>query len=413
MNRKTLIFTCVLLLAAGSLAAQDNKPQVKVGGLFFLLSHYDTYKSVDNREGLSYSYPLAPNLDERGNDLNKVSQFTMSAYATRLYVDASRFTLLDADACFYAEIDFMGSGDSYLQMIRMRHAYLDLRWRRNELLFGQTSNLEMPDEMLAGTLTTGIGSPIAVLERPAMIRYGKSFGNRWKLYAAASYRRPPTNDPNNVEAAQAARNNGFPGAEARLQYSSNTVYAGIAGGFKSVMPRTRTADGMKTNERFYSYSATAFMRLQFNDYRIKLQAIAGTDLTHLGLIGGYGKLYYPEGQEKLHYDYTGFFVGSAWLDFETKAFNGFRGGIFGGYMENFGAEKSIDANALAARSADLNLTGRVAPRLTYSVNNLMLGIEYSLYFSRWGKTFNSRYQPVTSYDPTYNHRTTLLVMYRF
>jgi hypothetical protein len=411
--KKFLLSTLFFVSAAAAVQAQENKPQVKVGGLFFLLAHHDTYKSVDNREGLSYSFPMAPSLDEKGNDLNQVGQFTMSAYATRLYVDATRFKLLDADARVYAEIDFMGSGDSYLQMIRMRHAYLDLRWRRSELLFGQTSNLEMPDETLGGTLTTGVGSPIAILERPAMIRYGLSLGKRWKLYAAASYRRPSVLDPTNSESIQAARNSGFPSAEARIQYSSPTVFAGIAGGFKSVMPRTKTADGLKTNERFHSYSATAFLRLTFNGYRIKLQTVAGTDLTHLGLIGGYGKLSYPEGQEKAHYDYTGFLTGSAWLDFETKSYNGFQAGIFGGYMENFGAQESIDSRVMAARAADLNLTGRVAPRFTYSVNNLLFGIEHSLYFSRWGKTFNSRYQPSSSYDPTYNHRTTLLVRYTF
>ncbi len=413
MNKKMLLFTCALALIAGNLSAQDNKPQVKVGGIFFLFSHYDSYKSVDNREGVSYSFPLAPKKDKNGTDLNRVDQFGMTALATRIYVNADRFTLLDANARFYLETDFLGSGSNYLEMMRLRHAYMDLRWERNELLLGQTNNVEMPEETGGGVLTSGAGSPIVVLERPAMIRYGHSFGRGWKFYAAASYHRPAVSDPTNSETLDAARNNGFPSAEARIQYSSDKVFAGVGAGFKSVRPRIRTADGMKAYERFASYSATAFLRLHFNGYRIRFQAIAGTDLTHLGLIGGYGKLSYPEGVAVADYGYTGFLTGSAWLDFETRSFNGFQGGIFGGYMENFGAQKAIDPNVMMARSANLNLTGRVAPRLTYSVNNLLLGLEYSLFFARWGSVFNSRYQPSLSYDPTYNHRVTMLVKYTF
>jgi hypothetical protein len=413
MNRKKLIVTCAFLLTAGSLAAQDNKPQIRVGGLFFLHTQYDTYKSIDSQEGISYSYPLAPNLDAKGNDLNRMGQFSASVFATRLHVEASRFELLDAGARFYIETDFLGAGSSLPQIMRLRHAYLDLRWERDELLFGQTNNLEMPEEVGGGVLTSGAGSPITVLERPTMVRYGRSLGDRWKAYVAAAYHRSPMTNPTHAESAAAARNNGFPSAEARLQYASETLYAGIAGGFKSVMPRTVTADGLKTGKRFTSYSATAFMRLNIKGYRIRLQAIAGTDLTHLGLIGGYGKLLYPAAGETQDYGYTGLLSGSAWLDFETRSFNGFQAGIYAGYMENFGAEKSVDAGMLYARHADLTRTGRIAPRFTCTLNNLLLGVEYSLYFARWGKTFDERYRPISSFEETRNHRITLLVRYAF
>jgi hypothetical protein len=131
------------------------------------------------------------------------------------------------------------------------------------------------------------------------------------------------------------------------------------------------------------------------------------------LIGGYGKLLYPAAGETLDYRYTGLLSGSAWLDFETKSWGGFQAGVYAGYMENFGAEKPVDPDMLYARSADLTRTGRIAPRFTHTLNNLLLGVEYSLYFARWGETFDERYRPVTSFGETRNSRITLLVRYAF
>jgi len=405
--KKILLLAGLLALVIGPLAAQDNRPQIKVGGLFFLHTHYDSYKSVDSHEGVSYSYPVAPDFGASNNVLNGTGQFSMSVYATRLHVEASRFRLLDANARLYAETDFLGSGNTFL--MRLRHAYLDLRWECDELLFGQTNNLMMPEEVSAGVLTSGAGSPIAVLERPTMFRYGRALGGGWKAYAAASYHRAAVTDPSNPESASAARNNGFPTAEVRLQYTSPVVHAGIAGGVKSVRPRTMTAANVPipTDERFSSYSATAFLRLDLGGYRVRVQAVAGTDLTHLGMIGGYGERLYEDNA------YTGFLTGSGWLDVETRSFNNFRGGVFGGYMKNFGADEPVDSGALTARSVDLVYTGRLAPRLTYTAGDLLLGIEYSLYWASWGQTFNERHRPSISHDRTYNHRATLLVRYAF
>lgn len=403
--KRIILLASLLALVVGTAAAQDNRPQIKVGGLFFLHTHYDSYKSVESHEGVSYSYPMAPDLDAAGNDLNEAGRFGMSVYATRLHVEASRFKLLDADARLYVETDFLGSNNTFAA--RLRHAYLDLRWERDELLVGQTNNLSMPEEVLAGVLTSGIGSPIAVLERPTMLRYGRSFGAGWKAYAAASYHRAAVTDLTNPESVSAAHNNGFPTAEVRLQYTSPVVHAGITGGFKSVRPRTVTDAGLRTDERFSSYSATAFLRLDLKGYRIRTQAIVGTDLTHLGLIGGYGE------QLSTDYAYTGFLTGSAWLDFETRSFDGFQAGVFGGYMQNFGADEPVDPTALTARAADLEYTGRLAPRFTYTAGNLLVGVEYSLYFAGWGRTFDDRHRPTVSHDRTYNNRATLLVRYSF
>lgn len=408
MNRKNyLLALTAFLLIPAVIFAQENKPQIKVGGVFFLATYYDTYKSVESREGVSYSFPMAPQLDEEGHDINKAGQFGMSVYQTRLHVKASGFKLLNADARLYVETDFLGSKSDALQMIRLRHAYLDLRWEKDELLFGQTNNVESLEEVTSGLLTSGAGSPIALLSRPMMIRYGRKLSDRWKTYAAVSYHRPQTGD------AEAARNNGFPSVEGRIQYeNSDNLLFGVAGSYKSMRPRLQTESGRRTEERIGSANVTAFLRYRLNNgYQIKFQGIYGSNLSHLGMAGGYGKRFGEE--EKEDYGYTNFKGMSAWADFESKSYNDFYFGLFAGYMENLGAEKTVDPSRLFARHADLHLTGRIGPRIAYFKDQIFLGLEYSLFFSRWGEKFNSHYRPTESYDMTYNHRITLLVRYAF
>ena len=394
---------------------QDYAPKIKVGGQLYLAAYYDTYQSVDSRDGVSYSFPMAPKMEaDRDYDLNAVGQFAMSPYQTRLNVEATGFRLLNAAARMYIETDFMGSSSNYYQMIRLRHAYLDLRWERDELLLGQTNNLEMPQETTSGVLTSGAGSPISILERPVMIRYGRRIGDAFKIYAAASYHHVKTGDAENRETFEATRNNGYPSVEARLQYGGERFLVGVAGGFKSVLPNLTTHRGRKNNTRNTSYSTTAFLRAQSRSgATLKLQGVYGTDLSHFGMAGGYGKLYYAEGTEREYYEYTNFIGLSGWIDLETPSYNGFRFGLFGGHMQSLGAENPIDPEALYAWCPDLHFTGRGSPRVTYTERNFMLGLEYSLYYTRWGKTFNSHYLPVASYDITMNHRILLLARYSF
>ena len=408
---KKLLFLSALLLAGVSLNAQENRPKIKVGGTFYLLGHYDSYKSVESRDGVSYSYPMAPHPDPDGKDLNKVGQFNLSVYATRLNLDVSGFKLLEGDARIYIETDFMGSSSDFLQMIRLRHAYLDLRWAKDEMLFGQTNNLEYPAEVTSGVLTSGAGSPIAVLSRPVMIRYGRELGSTWKAYAAVSYHHVQASDSSVPSTKNANRNAALPSFEGRIQYGSTAnVFFGVSGGYKLLRPRLETENGYKAASKIGSASMTAFLRWNLGGYTFKAQGVYGSNMTHLGMIGGYGKQAGDAGDD---YDYTNLQTMSVWADFETKPYNHFQFGIFGGYMENLGTVKEVDPSALYARHPNLHYTGRISPRATWSKDKLLFGIEYSLFWAKWGEAFDKYLLPVTSFETTYNNRVTMLVRYAF
>lgn len=409
---KKILVLILCLAAAIQLHAQDtNKPTVRLGGTIFLMTYYDTYESVDNREGVSYSYPKAPSLDANGRDINKSGQFGMSAYPTRLFVTADQFRLLEADARAYIEADFMGANGSSFKMLRLRHAYFDLRWAKDELLFGQTSNLLMPDEVISGLLTAGAGSPISVLERPIMFRYGRRLSDHWKAYVAMSYHHVQAGDAGNDETFDAARNNGYPSGEARLQYTSDRFFFGVGGSYKSLKPRLSTDAGLKTDERIGSAQATAFLRLLTKcGHTLKFQAVYGSNLSNLGMPGGYGKALSSSEDD---YSYTNFEGISTWIDFDSKSYNHFHFGLYVGYLENLGSVKEIDPSVIYARNADLHYTGRIGPRITWMKDRLYFGLEYSLFWSKWGQTFDEHYLPVDSHKTTRNNRISIQARYTF
>ncbi|MCD8186884.1 MAG: hypothetical protein LUD68_10760 [Rikenellaceae bacterium] len=175
-------------------------------------------------------------------------------------------------------------------------------------------------------------------------------------------------------------------------------------------PRLETENGYKAGSTISSASLSAFLRWNLRGHTLKAQGLYGSNLSHLSLIGGYGKRLTDTRED---YDYTNLKTWSLWVDFETRPLHSFQVGVFGGYMENLGAMKAVDPAVIYACNADLHSTGRISPRITWSRDRLLLGVEYSLYQARWGKEFDSHYRPVETYPITTNHRGMILVRYAF
>jgi len=240
-------------------------------------------------------------------------------------------------------------------------------------------------------------------------------GNSWKTYVALSYHHVQASDSSDPQTKNANRNSGMPSAEARIQYGSpSRFFFGVSGGWKLLRPRLETGNGQEATAKISSASATAFLRWNINGHTLKAQGVYGSNLSHLGMIGGYAKRA-DSMEEGRDYDYslTNFLATSVWADFETKAYKHFQFGIFGGYMENLGSVKKVDRTMVCARNANLHYTGRVSPRITWMKEKLLFGIEYSIFWAKWGKTFDEHYLPLESYKTTYNNRVTMQVRYTF
>ena len=137
---KTISIALIMLLGQNATAqqAEEAKPKVKLGGFIEWQTLYDTYRSLDTRDGDFYYYPLAKTTDRNGKDINQKSQLEMLALHSRLSAKFDGVEAFGAKASGMIEADFFGTSQAYVRMLRMRHAYMQLQWEKSALILGNT-----------------------------------------------------------------------------------------------------------------------------------------------------------------------------------------------------------------------------------------------------------------------------------
>lgn len=394
-----------------ALPAKVKKVEFKFSGRVDLMLFSDSHKAIESRGGVQFICSDKPTFNDQGVDMNQVQSLRWSVAPTRvnatvLVNDIAR----GATGKAFVEVDFMGLNESMTYSLRMRHAYFSLNWKRQNLLFGQTSHLTMPDEMAANTVTFGGGYPFNPLSRPVQIQ----FTQRWGQHAG------------NVAIAAAMHGGNFgtmqsrtmvPDVQLRLTLGrQDRLLFGMVGGFKTAQPRTFTADSSRTSKRINTFNAAAFLKYSFlNGHSLRLFGIWGQDLSPLSIIGGYAPLVEHTNTNIQNYGYAPVGAISLWLDYDSRSYRGFQYGLFFGMQKNLGTDHAVmltDITSIPNKGLDMFM--RVAPRIWYSYGkHLQFGLEYSFNQATWGKEMNTYYRPSQTYEPTVDHRVTFLARFKF
>ncbi|MFI3322632.1 MAG: hypothetical protein R3Y50_08930 [Rikenellaceae bacterium] len=398
----------------------EKKLTYKFGGTLDLRFIYDSYAHASVRNSAIYFMPLAPSYDTNGVDLNDVDKLTFNPYATRLTFSVDGIEALGAKGRLYIETDFAGSGDSYMQMLRMRHAYLNLDWEKNSLLLGQTNNLNFPSEIISNTVDMA-GIPYCPLNRGMQIRYSHKFGKNVIFRSALEMFTPH----NSVGPTDAQSNALMPAISAQMVFgNSDRFLAGLTAEFKVLKPYNSRTNSMgevfAVNEKISSGSISAFAKYTVNDYKFQLWGIYGSNLSHLSMIGGYGKV--AGSSIDTDYEYANIYTMTSWFDFETPKFSNFQFGLFTGYQHNFGSKEALDLTQTVDgtydygyfRYGDVNWHGRVAVRSFYHATSaLSFGLEYGYNYAQWSKEVDEYLQPIETYPVTVDNRLILYVRFVF
>ncbi len=259
MMKKLLISTILsLLLLPIALIAQENKVVYKFGGQIEFKSYFDDYRSKTSRFDLMYNYPLIPTYNQAGVDINKSNSLNFTVFASRLTFSVSGLKFLNADFNSYVETDFMGASETYLAMLRLRHAYMKLKWSESSLIIGQTNHLTSVDEVTAGTVAFASGYPFAILNRSMQMRYTFQLAKNVNMSVAAHmYSFHKSVGPTNAQ-SQA----GLPDIHAQIKIGdANKVFAGLTVGYKFLKPRTLDADKNPISTTVSAYDISAFFKL--------------------------------------------------------------------------------------------------------------------------------------------------------
>lgn len=403
MSKVILLAALCALMSLAARGQEKEKIDLKFGGRIDLYVFTDTYRGVESGSGVQYQMPSRPNIDPAtGEDLNRVSSLRYGISSTRLNLLGTYRLSSKATSSAFVEVDFMGAGGSNpINLLRLRHAFFKIDWTSgHSLLFGQTSHLQLVEQIAAPTVIFGAGYPISPLARPLQVRYTLCPAQNVNLAFAASM---------------------FGGNQGQMQSSAMTpdltlramvgdvskAMIGATVGFKSLAPRG--AQVVDKNTRLNAWSGSVFGAIvPAKSLKISGMAIIGQDMQSLGMTGVFapgvdGRSYVPSTTV------------SAWIDLNYDLRAGFKLGLFAGYQKNLGTSSPIMTDHIVGAASEIGINDfyRLSPRLWYDYKRLSFGVEYLYTGARWSDELDQYYRPASFLPQAIDHRVMLLARFNF
>ena len=407
MHRSIYVLLSCFYATVFTVNAQSvPETRVRVSGFIQHSIYADTYESSDTRDGVIMLYPKQASYDTNNQNIHQNLQFQMLAIQSRPRVTMDGPEIAGAKSSGMIEIDFLGTSQDYVQMIRLRHAYVKLQWTRIELLIGQYWHPMFSTSSFPATILHGAGAPFHPLNRSPQIRLGwfptKTLKLQLSLHSDGYHKSSGPPD--------AARNAGIPEIQGNLEYKTDEFILGSTGGYKVLQPRIETSEGLKTQESVGSYNLKIYSRLNLGVFSLKAEGILGENLSNYVMIGGYGAAEDPELTDD--YSYANLITYSLWTDISCRM-KSLGAGVFIAYSGNLGSNTDYFPLEGYARGGDIAYMYRIAPRATLYLDKLSFSFEYLLTAAAYGNELNNRGKPVMIQEPVQNHRFLFATRYSF
>ncbi|MBW6480001.1 MAG: hypothetical protein K0B37_11275 [Bacteroidales bacterium] len=407
---KLLLLILIILLWKSSAFGGENPVQIKPYGYISYEIIYDTYRSLDTRDGELYLFPKKPEFDINGNDINKRSKLNMLSVQSRLGMDVRGPDAMGARTSGKIEADFFGTRQDLVRMFRLRQAFIRLNWETTELILGNTFHPVFVLDCFPNTVSFAAAVPFHPLNRSAQLRLTQNLNP--DISASVSFLMHGYHNsagPNDQQ-----RNSGLPESVLQLRFGNESdILFGVTAGYKFLSPRDITNGGEATGKIVGAYNLQAFSKLENEKVTVKLEGIYGENLSHFIMIGGYGARGTADNFDwDGDYDYSNLRTLSLWTDIESRK-KVFQWGLFAGYTENLGAKELYIPIPGLARYDDLYYLFRISPRLVWYSNNLSFGAEYSFYNAVYAEEFDAYGKPSASMDPAINNHIIVMARYSF
>lgn len=408
MKKNLRLFFVIFLIPLIAISQEEEKKlNIGFSGYVGYEMYFDTYNSVQTRDGEIYLYPKAEDLDINGDDLNKNFQTQMLSLQSRARLTASGIEAFGAKASGVIEGDFLGTDQNYARMLRLRHAFIKMDWTKSQLIMGQTWHPMFVTDCFPSVFAFGAGLPFQPLNRAPQIRYTFIPNSHISFMGALiSHGYHKSSGP-----ADAQRNSGIPEIQFQFKFKNDNFLVGFTSGYKFLTPRLETNLGEKTNETIGSFNFQVFSKIVTSPIIVKLEGIYGQNLSHLVMIGGYGANEDPVLIDD--YSYTNINTMSFWTEVQTN-FKKVNGGIFFGYSSNLNA--SGDYYSLSyARGENIDYIFRVSPRVQFTSGKVTFTLEHMMTGAAYGTldAVNAEYKFTDTESPTINHRILLGARYKF
>lgn len=347
----------------------ELKQHFKLTG--FIKSNYwlDSRKVEGSREDLFLYYPKKPQLDISGDDINSGLNSNYSAINTRLTLTITGPDVLNAKVTGLIESDYTGVTNADVNGLRLRHAYIHLKWANDELMLGQYWHPMFVPEVFPEVLAFNTGAPFQPFIRNPLVSYKHYFG-KLSLQAALIMQRDNSSDGPLGRNAIYMQEAAIPNSHLQLHYKMNRHIFGAAIDYKVIQPLSVTNQHVKTNNLLPSTSLMAFWKYSKDKLTLQFKSIYGQNLTEHLMLGGYAVASRDSLTGVETYTPTNHFFIWGGIHYGER----YRFGLFSGFAKNFGTSKE-NIGVYYTKGADVDYLFRIAPSFCFHSGPLRLGSE--------------------------------------
>ncbi len=427
---KKFIIAMAIIFPFIASSQEKKKFGVKFHGFVKTDIFFDSRQTVDAREGHFLLYPKNESLDDLGADINAAPKFNILSIQTRVKAVLSGPDVWGAKTSGLIEGAFFGNIGTDINGFRLRHAFVKLAWPKSELLVGQFWHPMFVTGCFPGTVSFNTGAPFEPFARNPQVRFTKKFGNVNLIATALEQVDFVSTGPYGPNRRYLI-NSAMPEFDLRLEYKSETFYAGAGVNYKRLKPqlsiptyKNYESYTLKANDYASGMSYYGFVKIAPKPVTVKLYGVYGQMLYSMTMLGGYavsgvdstlvsGVYAYSA------FDYTPINTMSFWLDFNTNG-KKLKVGLFAGYSKNLGTtDKKFtfpdNSEKTFARGANIAYAYRIAPRLIYNIGKFRIApeLEYTVAAYATKDSTIDEYGVITDPKEIGNFRVLLGVYYFF
>jgi hypothetical protein len=374
----------------------------------------DSRQTQGIREGSVSLWPKDLAKDASGADINAAPSFNMLGINSRLGGAITGPDAFGAKTSGLLEMEFFGSSEGDVGVVRLRHAWMKLDWTKTQLAFGQFWHPLFVPECFPGVANFNTGILFQPFNRSPQIRMTNKLSDKVSLILAAIAERDfvSSGPATTGNGSDYQRNGILPGLHAQLQYKTASVVAGAAIDFKTLRPRLSIGSGTtlkQVNETVSGVSLMGYLKVVGKSVTFKAEGLLGQNMTDQVMLGGYlaygsatGETYKPTK------------TNSIWVELLSNS-KTIAPAIFVGYTKNAGAE----AGAIGAYGRAIGITGRgidnlfrISPRIDFLAGKFKITPELEYTKAGWG-TMGNDGKVTGAIDNTTNVRFLLLTQYSF
>ncbi len=376
---------------------------------------FDSRRNLGACDDLFELYPLKPDLDNNGKDLNAAPSAKFLNTFSRV---GTRFTGLEIGKTKiggYIEFDFTGS--TMTPTLRLRHAYTQIAWPSSKLLIGRTWHPLFIEKVYPATLNENTGLPFQVFNRSPQVRFTHTLAKNLDMILAAVYQYDYSNSGPSGKTYQYQRDGIVPDLSGQLQFYNENWILGAALDFKSIRPRistTGTNGTFKTSEKLNTIAALAYLKYTNDKLVFMAKSMYGQNVCEHLLPSGYfvassntatgAETYTP-----LNHIYN-------WVNITYG--NTLKFGMYIGYLKNLGTSKNPITNSPfygMTYASGIDMISKFSPQLIYTYKNFMFGVELSYTTVAYGSPdyTNKAKVIVNKDDQVSNFRSMISVAYYF